>query len=151
MPGRAVATTSGRDLVSRVCVLGVRLGLAVRTEVRVGRRLWGAVRRIDVVLMDTATRRTLGIECKFQGGAGSAEEKIPATVNDLAAWPIPGIVVIDGAGISPNMRLFLLSTGKAVEFPDLEDWLRLYFGIPDEAHPGNGVALSLWADDPNGG
>lgn len=147
MAGRAAASTSGKELATRVVELGQRLGLAVRTEVRVGRRLWGAVRRIDVVLTDTTTRRTLGIECKFQGGAGSAEEKIPATVNDLAAWPIPGIVVIDGAGISPNMRLFLLSTGKAVEFPDLEDWLRLYFGIPEESHANDSIALSLWSDN----
>ena len=132
MPGRAQATTSGRDLVSQVTALAGSLGLMVRTEVRVGRRLWGAVRRIDVVLTDQATRRTLGIECKFQGGPGSAEEKIPATVNDIAAWPIPGIVVIGGAGFSPNMRQFLLSTGKAVDLEDLADWLRLYFGLPEE-------------------
>ncbi|MFN8559130.1 MAG: PD-(D/E)XK nuclease superfamily protein [Dehalococcoidia bacterium] len=132
MPGQARATASpGRDLVAQVAELAVRLGLSVRTEVRVGRRLWGAVRRIDVVLTDPATRRTLGLECKFQGGAGSAEEKVPATVNDIAAWPIPGIVVIGGAGFSANMRQFLISTGKAVDVEDLEDWLRLYFGLDD--------------------
>lgn len=131
MPGRARATTSGRDLVEQVKALAESLGLSVRTEVRVGRRLWGAVRRIDVVVTDRATRRTLGIECKFQGGPGSAEEKIPATVNDIAAWPIPGIVVIGGAGFSPNMRQFLISTGKAVDLDDLRDWLGLYFGLPE--------------------
>jgi hypothetical protein len=130
MPGRATATTSGRELVTQVQQLAHRLGLQCRTEVRVGRRLWGAVRRIDVVLTDHATRRTLGIECKFQGGAGSAEEKIPATVNDITAWPIPGIVVIGGTGFSPHMRQFLISTGKAVDLEDLEDWLSLYFGLP---------------------
>lgn len=131
MPGRAQATSSGRDLVQQVKELGQHLGLNVRTEVRVGRRLWGAVRHIDVVITDPATRRTLGLECKFQGGSGSAEEKIPATVSDIAAWPIPGIVVIGGRGFSSNMRQFLISTGKAVELSDLEDWLRLYFGLPD--------------------
>lgn len=131
MPGRAQASSSGRDLVNQVKELGQHLGLNVRTEVRVGRRLWGAVRRIDVVITDPANRRTLGVECKFQGGAGSAEEKIPATVSDIAAWPIPGIVVIGGSGFSSNMRQFLISTGKAVELSDLEDWLRLYFGLPD--------------------
>ncbi len=131
MAGRSRAPMSGRDLTLRVKDLAEALGLAVRLEVRVGRRLWGAVRKIDVVLTDLATRRTLGIECKFQGTKGSAEEKIPATVSDIAAWPITGIVVFDGGGFSANMRQYLVSTGKAVDFEDLEDWLRLYFGLPD--------------------
>ena len=145
MPGRARATVSGRDLTQRVVALAEALGLEVRTEVRVGRRLWGAIRRIDVVLVDPATRRTLGIECKFQGVSGSAEEKIPATVDDIAAWPIPGIVVISGAGFSPNMLHYLISTGKAVELDDLEDWLRLYFGIlgPATVQPTGQGALRL--------
>ena len=129
MPGRRTATVSGRDLASKVKQVAEELGLSVRTEVRVGRRLWGAVRRIDLVVTDTETRRTLGIECKFQGGSGSAEEKVPATVHDIAAWPIPGIVVIAGDGFTPNMRQYLISTGKAVYFEDLEDWHSLYFGL----------------------
>jgi len=129
MPGRTTAAASGRGLVSLVSDLASSLGLEVRTEVRVGRRLWGAVRRIDVVVSEPATRRTLGIECKFQETKGTAEEKIPATINDIAAWPIPGIVVFSGEGFSGNMRFYLVSTGKAVEFQDLEDWLRLYFGL----------------------
>ena len=129
MPGRATSTSSGRDLTARVQQLAESLGLAVRSNVRVGRRLWGAVRWIDLVLTDPTTRRMLGVECKFQGGSGSAEEKIPATVADIAAWPIPGIVVVHGAGFSANMRQYLISTGKAVDFEDLEDWLRLYFAL----------------------
>lgn len=76
------------------------------------------------------TRRTLGIECKYQGQPGSAEEKIAATIRDIEHWPIPGIVVIDGPGFSRNMESYLVSTGKVVRFEDLEDWLRLYFGLP---------------------
>lgn len=130
MPGRQQATRRGQDLAAQVKALAQGLGLVVRTEVRVGRRLWGAVRKIDLVLTDRETRRTLGIECKFQGLKGTAEEKIPAVVQDIAAWPIPGIVVIHGDGFSQNMRQFLISTGKAVYLEDLEDWLRLYFGLP---------------------
>ena len=48
----------------------------------------------------------------------------------IDAWPIRGIVVISGKGFSPNMRYYLISSGKAVEAEDLEDWLRLYFGLP---------------------
>jgi hypothetical protein len=132
MPGRATAVRNGDELVVNVVNLAAELGLAARTQVRVARRIWGAVRKIDVVLTQRETRRTLGVECKFQGSQGTAEEKIPSTIQDIAAWPIPGIVVFSGEGFSPNMVSFLISTGKAVEFDDLRAWLSLYFGLPEE-------------------
>jgi hypothetical protein len=67
MAGKATAVASGTELRTKVIALGQQLGLDVRVEVRVGRRLWGAVRNIDVVLTRTETGQTLGIECKFQG------------------------------------------------------------------------------------
>lgn len=129
MPGRAAAVQSGSDLESRVARAGAELGLAVERQVAVGRRIWGARRRIDVVLKHQETRTSLGIECKFQGGSGSAEEKIPATIEDIRAWPTRGIVVFAGDGFSANLKAYLLSTGKAVELPDLKTWLELYFGL----------------------
>src|SRR6266700_4578615 len=133
MPGRAIAVQNGDELVRAVVALAAQLGLQSRTQVRVARRIWGAVRKIDVVLTQTETRRTLGLECKFQGVQGTAEEKIPSTIQDISAWPIPGLVVFSGDGFSPNMVAFLLSTGKAVELEDLRAWLALYFGLPDSA------------------
>ena len=129
MPGLGAAVQSGNELEERVVALGKRLGLTARRKIRVGKRLWGAAREIDVVLGAPDGRR-LGVECKYQGSPGSAEEKIPATIQDLAAWPIAGIVVFDGAGFSSQMRYYLLSTGKAVELDDVEPWLRLFFGLP---------------------
>jgi hypothetical protein len=133
MPGRAAAVRNGDELVVAVQQLAAELGLESRTQVRVARRIWGAVRRIDIVLTQKETRRTLGVECKFQGVQGTAEEKIPSTIQDIAAWPIPGIVAFAGEGFSPNMVSFLISTGKAVEFEDLRAWLSLYFGLPESA------------------
>lgn len=129
MPGRASAVQSGQELERAVAELGRSLGLELRQQVRVGRRLWGSERRIDVILTYREARRSLGLECKYQGSSGTAEEKIPATISDIAAWPIPGLVVFAGDGFSPNMRQYLLSTGKAVEFEDLEPWLVLFFGL----------------------
>lgn len=129
MAGRATAVASGAELTARVVELASRLGLDARTEVIVGRRLWGAMRRIDVVLTRASTGKTLGIECKYQGGGGSAEEKVPATIQDIAAWPIPGIVVFGGAGYSPNMIAYFHATGKVVALEELEPWLRLFFGL----------------------
>lgn len=129
MAGRASAVKSGGDLERQVVNLGGELGLTVESQVAVGRRIWGARRKIDVVLKHPITRVSLGLECKFQGSAGSAEEKIPATIDDIQAWPIRGIVVFAGNGFSTNIRAYLLSTGYAVELPDLKKWLELYFGL----------------------
>jgi hypothetical protein len=130
MPGRATAVHNGKDLENAVAEIGRSLGLAVRTQVSVGKRIWGAVRQIDVVLTDPTTRQSLGLECKYQGSGGSAEEKIPTTIKDIEAWPIKGLVIFHGEGFSAHMRAYLFSTGLAVELEDLETWLRLFFGLP---------------------
>lgn len=129
MAGKAVAVANGKELVTEVMQLCKNIGLDARAEVKVGRRIWGSERRIDVVITDPQSRKRLGVECKFQGTSGSAEEKIPTTIQDIKVWPIPGIVVFSGDGFSATMRTFLISTGMAVEVVDLESWLRLFFGL----------------------
>ncbi|HNZ03814.1 MAG TPA: hypothetical protein PKK50_06710 [Myxococcota bacterium] len=129
MAGKGTAPNNGKELEDKVVQVAQKLGLQTMRQVSVARRIWGAVRMIDVVLTDPATRLRLGVECKFQGVGGSAEEKIPAIVEDIDAWPIRGIIVISGDGFSANMRSFLFSTGKVVELEDLESWLRLFFGL----------------------
>lgn len=130
MAGGAKAVQSGDGLVQAVAELAKELGLVSEQQFRVGRRIWGAERRIDIILTSSGSGKRLGIECKYQGTAGSAEEKIPTTIQDIDAWPIPGIVVFSGKGFSASMRSFLLASGKAVELEDLEPWLRLFFGLP---------------------
>jgi hypothetical protein len=66
MPGRAIAVRNGDELKATVVKLGQTLGLETRTEVRVGRRLWGAQRCIDVVLTRRDTGKALGIEASFK-------------------------------------------------------------------------------------
>jgi len=129
MAGGAKAVSSGNELVQAVCVMAHSLNLETRQQYRVAKRIWGADRHIDVVLRRPDTGKTLGIECKFQGGGGSADEKVPSTIKDIEAWPIDGLVVFSGDGFKANMKSYLVSTGKAVEFKDLEPWLRLYFGL----------------------
>lgn len=129
MAGRGRAVTGGDVLVKEVVVLANSLGLLAREQFRCGRRIWGAERRIDVVLTNPTDRKRLGVECKYQGQQGSAEEKVPTTIQDIDAWPIQGIVVFTGDGFSTLMRSFLIASGKAVEFQDLEPWLRLFFGL----------------------
>lgn len=129
MAGGAVAVTSGDVLCKEVVALGGRLGLGTREQFKCGRRIWGAERYIDVVLTHAESHRRLGIECKYQGTAGSAEEKIPAIIQDIAAWPIPGLVVFSGSGFSTNIKSFLVASGRAVELDELEPWVQLFFGL----------------------
>ena len=124
---------SGKSLEASVAAIGRELGLQVRRQVKVGRRIWGAERHIDVVLTEPELRRSLGIECKWQGTRGTAEQLIPTTIQDIEAWPIEGIVCFSGPGFTTNMRSFLLASGKAVELEDLEVWLRLYFALSEGA------------------
>jgi hypothetical protein len=129
MAGIETAVTNGQELVQVIVDLGRSLGLEVTEQVQVGRRLWGAVRKIDVVLIHPETRKTLGIECKCQAVKGTAEEKIPSTIQDIGAWPIPGIVVFAGPGFTDNIRNYLLASGKAVALEDVLPWLSLFFGL----------------------
>lgn len=129
MPRKGTALKRGDELKQNVAALARRMGLKAETEVKAARRLWGQRRYIDVVITDEKTGKRLGVECKYQATSGTAEEKIPATIQDIAHWPIPGIVVIDGEGFSANMQGYLMSTGKVVWYGELEEWLRLYFGL----------------------
>ncbi|MCX6985266.1 MAG: hypothetical protein NT118_11030 [Lentisphaerae bacterium] len=129
MAAAKVAIKDGSDLVSKIVELGKKLGLETKEEYNVAKRIWGANRNIDVILLEPKTRKVLGIECKYQKTSGTIEEKLPATIEDIKAWPINGIVVYGGEGITENMKSYLVSTGKALEFDELESWLKLYFGL----------------------
>ncbi len=130
---KSSSPTSGVELEARVAQIGTALELDAMRQVALGRRLWGAKRSIDVVLTHPESRLRLGIECKYQGTGGTAEEKISATLADINAWPIRGIAVLAGKGFSPNMRAYLLSTGKVVGLEDLDIWLRFFFGLEIDA------------------
>ncbi|MBM3140109.1 MAG: hypothetical protein FJZ92_07820 [Chloroflexi bacterium] len=124
-----LAPRSAAELEQACAEIARALGLQVRRQVKVGRRVYGPERHIDVVVTDLQSRRSLGIECKFQRGKGTAEEKIPATIEDIRAWPIEGLVCFAGGGFSAHMVSFMYASGRAVDLEDLEDWLRLYFVI----------------------
>jgi hypothetical protein len=129
MTAGLVAVVAGAKLVDRVDDLAVSLGLDVHREFRLGRRVWGAERRIDLLLTQPATRVRLGVECKVQNSGGSAEEKLLATVQDIETWPMRGLVVLDGNGFSVAMRNHVVGSGRAVDFDDLEVWLRIFFRL----------------------
>ena len=123
---------SGAELERAVAEVGEALGLEVETQVVMGDRIWGPRRHVDVVLSKRDSERIIGIECKYQRVAGSVEEKIPLTVEDMEDWPIRGIVVLHGEGFSRDFKPFLRGRGRIVEFRRLVEWLRFYFRLPRE-------------------
>ena len=104
------------------------LDLAHMHQVRMGVSILGRQRIIDFLVYD-ASGRYLGIECKYQQGSGSAEDKLVHTINDFESRPIRHILVFGGEGFSKNVRGYLLSTGKAVEIDQLRNYLVFYFGL----------------------
>jgi hypothetical protein len=129
MAGKATAYRAGDKLAKQVVHTAAGLGLIAREQFKCGRRIWGAERRIDVILTEPESRKRLGVECKAQDSPGTAEEKIVATIQDMDAWPIAGLLVFSGPGFSEKMKSFMIASGKAVDFEDLEPWLRLFFGL----------------------
>ena len=123
---------SGRDLERAVVRAGEALDFEAETQMALGQRIWGRDRRTGVLLTKPETGVMLGVECRFQRTAGSTEEKILATISDINAWPICGMLVMYGDGFSPDFKAFTRSSGKMVEFDELPTWLRFYFGLPRE-------------------
>ncbi|MXX79628.1 MAG: hypothetical protein F4Y69_01175 [Chloroflexi bacterium] len=137
---------TGQQLERAVTRLAKALGLEARSQVAMGKRIWGRGRRVDVILRNPDTGQRLGIECKFQKVGGTAEEKIPLTITDIEAWPIRGLVVVHGEGFSPDFRAFIRSTSKVVEFEDLANWLGFFFDLPEERAEQAVMSLNGSAD-----
>ena len=75
-------------------------GLVVYREVNLGKTIIGKDRQIDVFVTRPLDQKALAIECKYQGVQGTADEKIPYALEDLAALWVPGCLVYAGRGWS---------------------------------------------------
>ena len=90
-----------RDLIARyIDEVFSRHGLVVYTEVSLGKTIIGKNRQIDVFVVRSSDQLALAIECKYQETHGTADEKIPYALADLAALWIPGVLVYAGTGWS---------------------------------------------------
>ena len=118
--------SGGRKFEDRVAATCRDVGFVdVRQQVVLGRRRWGPVRHVDVVARCNGL--VVGIECRYQGSAGSAEEKCVAALWDMEAWPVPyhGLLCIDGEGWSSHMRVFLEAHPRVIVFEALPDRLNI--------------------------
>jgi hypothetical protein len=121
---------SGKDLEKIVPEIVETLGLKAHTQFKLGHRIWGAQRHVDVLVEHPTTHARLGIECKFQASRGSADEKLFSVRDDIATWPIRGIVVYAGEGFDPRFINILHAQGIGVALDDLPTWLCCYFNLP---------------------
>jgi hypothetical protein len=108
----------GRYLVS---AYGAR-GLTVYDEVLLGTSIIGKQRRIDLFVLGPAGQ-AMCVECKYQDSSGTADEKIPYALNDMASQRIPGVIVYAGTGFSAGV-LHLLQGSELAAYCLPDDTLQ---------------------------
>ncbi len=97
-------------------------GLLAYREVTLGKTIIAKNRKVDILLIQEATNQALAIECKYQEGPGTTDEKIPYTLQDIPAMPVPGCIVYAGGGFSPgvvHMREASRFAARCLPPPDL--------------------------------
>lgn len=119
---------SRKELIQEVVGWAEAIGLTAERNINIGRTIWGANRKIDVLISEPNTGERLGVICRYQEASGTTYEKIPADADDIRAWPIRGIVVFAGPGFAGEISAFLRATGVAISLDELDVWARLFFG-----------------------
>ncbi|KGJ91574.1 PD-(D/E)XK nuclease superfamily protein [Colwellia psychrerythraea] len=82
-------------------------GVSVFTEVYMGKSIIGKNRRVDILVLDEENNKAVAIECKCQNVSGTADEKVPYTLNDASAMQMDSYVVYGGEGFSKGITHML--------------------------------------------
>lgn len=98
-------------------------GIQVFEEVNVGTSIIGKQRRVDLFVLQPAEKKALALECKYQDTSGTADEKIPYSLQDLAALRMPSALIYGGAGFSEGV-LHLLQASELAAYCLPDDTLR---------------------------
>jgi len=100
-------------------------GLVVYREVNLGKTVIGKDRQIDVFVHRPIDQTVIAIECKYQDVTGTADEKIPYALQDLAALWVPGCLAYAGHGWSRGVLHQLEGSRLAAHcMPDAADLAR---------------------------
>lgn len=94
-------------------------GVEVYREVSIGKSIIGKNRKLDILVL--AGGSAFAIECKYQETHGTAEEKIPYTLADMAALQMAGCVSYAGGGFSPGVVHMLEASELAASCLPLPD------------------------------
>lgn len=88
-------------------------GVEVYDEVNAGTSMIGKQRRLDLLLLHRDSARALALECKYQDSSGTADEKIPYSLQDLETLRMPAAIVYAGSGFSMGVLHLLQSSEMA--------------------------------------
>lgn len=90
-----------------------RRGITVYREVPFGKTIIGKNRRLDVLILEEATRTAMALECKYQDSLGTADEKIPYALEDVRQIGMDVCLVYAGEGFSLGIKHMLAATPEA--------------------------------------
>lgn len=116
-------------------------GIKVYEEVNVGTSIIGKQRRVDLFVLSAREGRALALECKYQDSSGTADEKIPYTLQDLAALRMPSALAYAGAGFSEGV-LHLLQASELAAYCLPDDTL-----TPVARRTGDSIDSGTWQLD----
>ncbi len=102
-----------KRLIAQYVVKEYGSKVKVYDEVNIGTSIIGKQRRVDFLIVEPFTNRALAIECKYQDSNGTADEKIPYTLQDMATLRMPAAVVYAGVGFSEGVLHLLQSSEYA--------------------------------------
>lgn len=88
-------------------------GIQVYEEVNAGTSIIGKQRRVDLLIVHPVERKAMALECKYQDTSGTADEKIPYSLQDLAALRMPSVLAYAGGGFSEGVLHLLQSSEMA--------------------------------------
>ena len=94
------AVKSGKKQEARIQTEMVNAGLTVERQKYVGLGIYRTPLYVDFAVAPSATLpRGLIVESKYQGAAGSVDEKYPYLVENIRTrFPMPCVIVLDGDG-----------------------------------------------------
>jgi hypothetical protein len=98
-------------------------GIQVFEEVNVGTSIIGKQRRVDLFILQPIEKKAFALECKYQDTSGTADEKIPYSLQDLDALRMPSGLAYAGVGFSEGV-LHLLQASERAAYCLPDDTLR---------------------------
>jgi hypothetical protein len=112
-----------------IALVGVTLGLDYRRRLNVGKTIYGKDREVDVLFRDGRNGNRLAVEAKYQRVTGTADEKLPYAVLNLATLPLPGVIVYGGGGFHQGALHWLCANTRATDIARLSEWLTVFFAL----------------------
>jgi hypothetical protein len=112
-----------------IALVGSSLGLDYRRRLTVGKTIYGKDREVDVLFRDARNGNRLAVEAKYQRVAGTADEKLPYAVLNMATLPLPGVIVYGGGGFHQGALHWLCANTRATDIARLAEWLTVFFAL----------------------